>query len=346
MAAGRGLVLPALLAASAGVARAEGDACGGDAPPIAVLVEGATPELERAIFVDLAAELARTDLCARLEAGASPDARGAGRERAIARVTIRISPEGVAAVHIDDAVTQKRLERTVDVAGLKDDGRALALAIAADELLRASWVEPTLRRRAAMASAAPAPTAAPAPAGGVREAPGAGGGADRRANEIGVRATVAAYGGGQVQLGGALFLRRDVLPWLAGSVFVYAREALPASAALGTVLGHAAGGGASLSAYVARTGRARLGFEAAVEVGYVLFEGRAEEGASASRFGGPSAFGALGVTADVDVRPVRFGASVGALAPFMRVEALAGDAVVTSTGGPGVLAALGAGVVF
>ncbi|CAN94977.1 hypothetical protein predicted by Glimmer/Critica [Sorangium cellulosum So ce56] len=54
----------------------------------------------------------------------------------------------------------------------------------------------------------------------------------------------------------------------------------------------------------------------------------------------------LVVTADVDVRPVRFGASVGALAPFMMVEALAGDAVVTSTGGPGVLAALGAGVVF
>ncbi|WP_157906889.1 MULTISPECIES: hypothetical protein [Sorangium] len=52
------------------------------------------------------------------------------------------------------------------------------------------------------------------------------------------------------------------------------------------------------------------------------------------------------MTADVDVRPVRFGASVGALAPFMMVEALAGDAVVTSTGGPGVLAALGAGVVF
>jgi hypothetical protein len=342
MAAGRGLVLPALLAATAGVARAEGDVCGGDAPPIAVLVEGATPELERAIFVDLAAELARTDLCARLEAGASPDARGAGRERAIARVTIRISPEGVAAVHIDDAMTQKRLERAVDVSGLKDDGRALALAIAADELLRASWVEPTLRRRAAMASAAPAPAAA----GGVREAPGAGGGADRRATEIGVRATVAAYGGGQVQLGGALLLRRDVLPWLAGSVFVYAREALPASAALGTVFGHAAGGGASLSAYVARTGRARLGVEAAVEAGYVLFEGRAEEGASASRFGGPTAFGALGVTADVDVRPVRFGVSVGALAPFMMVEALAGDAVVTSMGGPGMLAALGAGVVF
>lgn len=343
MAAGRALALPALFAATAGVARAEeGDACGGDAPPIAVLVEGATPELERAIFVDLAAELARTHLCARLEAGASPDARGAGRERAIARVTIRISPEGVAAVRVDDAMTWKRLERTVEVAGLKDDGRALALAIAADELLRASWVEPTPRRRAAMASAAPAP----ALAGGLREAPDAGGGPDRRATEIGVRATVAAYGGGQVQVGGALLLRRDVLPWLAGSVFVYAREALPASAALGTVLGHAAGGGASLSAYVARTGRARLGFEAAVEAGYVLFEGRAEEGASASRFGGPTAFGALGVTADVDVRPVRFGASVGALAPFMMVEALAGDAAVTSMGGPGVLAALGAGVAF
>ncbi|WP_437774372.1 hypothetical protein [Sorangium sp. So ce1097] len=344
------LAIPVLLAAAPGDARAEAGACSGDDPPIAVVVEGATPALERAIFVDLAAELARTDLCARLEAGTPPDAPGARPARrapAIARVTIRVAPEGVAAVRVDDEVTHKRLERTVEVAGLEDDGRALAIAIAADELLRASWVELTLKRRDAAAPAEPVPPAVRASVDELRKAPpdaGAG------ANEIGLRATVAAYGGGQVQLGGALFFRRDLggdaLPWLAASVFVYGREALPASAALGTVLGHAAGGGASLSVYVARTARARLGVEAAAEVGYVVFEGRAEGSASASRFGGPTAFGALGVTADVDLRPVRLGASVGALAPFLMVEALEGDTVVTGMGGPGVLAAMGAGVAF
>lgn len=348
------LAIPVLLAVAPGDARAEAGACSGDDPPIAVVVEGATPALERAIFVDLAAELARTDLCARLEAGTPPDAPGARPARrapAIARVTIRVAPEGVAAVRVDDEVTHKRLERTVEVAGLEDDGRALAIAIAADELLRASWVELTLKRRDAAAPAEPVPPAVRASVDELRKAPpGAGAGA----NEIGLRATVAAYGGGQVQLGGALFFRRDfrrdlggdALPWLAASVFVYGREALPASAALGTVLGHAAGGGASLSVYVARTARARLGVEAAAEVGYVVFEGRAEGGASASRFGGPTAFGALGVTADLDLRPVRLGASVGALAPFLMVEALEGDTVATGMGGPGVLAAMGAGVAF
>ncbi|WP_438021946.1 hypothetical protein [Sorangium sp. So ce233] len=339
------LAIPALLAAAPGAARAAGGACSGDDPPIAVIVEGATPALERAIFVDLAAELERTDLCARLEADTSAGAAGARRAPAIARVTIRVSPQGVAAVRVDDEVTHKRLERTVEVAGLQDDGRALSIAIAADELLRASWVELTLKRRAAAASAEPVPPAVRASVDERREATDAGGGA-ARATEIGLRATLAAYGGGQVQLGGALFFRRDVLPWLAGSMFVYGREALPASAALGTVLGHAAGGGASLSMYLARTARARLGVEAAAEVGYVVFEGRPEGGASGSSFGGPTAFGSLGVTADVDVRPVRFGASVGALAPLMMVEALEGDAVVTGMGGPGVLATVGAGVAF
>ncbi|MGK3992932.1 hypothetical protein [Sorangium sp. So ce1024] len=354
------LAIPVLLAAAPGAARAEGGACRDDDPPIAVVVEGASPALERAIFVDLAAELARTDLCARLEPATSPGApaapgaggaRHARRTSAIARVTIRVAPEGVAAVRVDDEVTHKRLERTVEVAGLEDDGRALAIAIAADELLRASWVELTLKRRDAAAPEEPVPPAVRASVDELRKEPGdAGAGA----NEIGLRATLAAYGGGQVQLGGALFFRRDfrrdlggdALPWLAGSVFVYGREAIPTSAALGTVLGHAAGGGASLAVYVARTARARLGVEAAAEVGYVVFEGRAEGSASASRFGGPTAFGALGVTADVDLRPVRLGASVGALAPLLMVEALEGDTVVTGMGGPGVLATMGAGVAF
>jgi hypothetical protein len=48
-------------------------------------------------------------------------------------------------IEIDDALTNKRLVRDIDLRQLPQDGRDLALALAADELLRASWAELGLR---------------------------------------------------------------------------------------------------------------------------------------------------------------------------------------------------------
>jgi hypothetical protein len=48
-------------------------------------------------------------------------------------------------VDIDDHATDKRISRNVSLAALPDDGHALAVAVAVDELLRASWAELLLR---------------------------------------------------------------------------------------------------------------------------------------------------------------------------------------------------------
>jgi len=49
-------------------------------------------------------------------------------------------------VQVDDAVTQKRVARKLDLSGLPPDTHALTIAIGAAELLRASWAEVKLQR--------------------------------------------------------------------------------------------------------------------------------------------------------------------------------------------------------
>jgi hypothetical protein len=108
----------------------------------------------------------------------------AGGAASIADVVVE--PAGRAGVaikiHVRDAVTQKEIARDVDLRRLPADGRALAVALAADELLRASWAEialapppapppPTVEAplppppevRAVVAEALPQPSAPTAP---------------------------------------------------------------------------------------------------------------------------------------------------------------------------------------
>jgi hypothetical protein len=76
----------------------------------------------------------------------------------IADVTFEAERPGQVAVRVRarDAVTQKEVSRVVRIGAIPRDGRPLALAIAADELLRASWAEVALTR-------APDPPPSPPP---------------------------------------------------------------------------------------------------------------------------------------------------------------------------------------
>jgi hypothetical protein len=79
----------------------------------------------------------------------------------LATLAIEVSTVGKALVDIEvrDAVTKKGVHRQVDLASIPADGRELAIAIEADELLRACWAEIALdtgrshvaERRAAVA---------------------------------------------------------------------------------------------------------------------------------------------------------------------------------------------------
>ena len=72
-----------------------------------------------------------------------------GSRKPIARVFLHVKRPATGAVtaliRIGDEVTDKRVERILDLTEMPADSRPLAVASAADELLRASWVELTLK---------------------------------------------------------------------------------------------------------------------------------------------------------------------------------------------------------
>jgi len=84
---------------------------------------------------------------------ACPGAAPAANE-ALATLGIEIGPESKASVEIEvrDSVTHKRVAREVDLRPIPEDGRELAVAIEADELLRASWAELALDTERARAA--------------------------------------------------------------------------------------------------------------------------------------------------------------------------------------------------
>lgn len=73
------------------------------------------------------------DVCPATDAPESPS---------IATVSVSAHPDGaLVEVEVHDALTAKRVSREVDLAPVPQDGRALTVALIADELLRASWAE-------------------------------------------------------------------------------------------------------------------------------------------------------------------------------------------------------------
>jgi hypothetical protein len=143
------LALCALGAVTASVARAEEP---GAVPSRVILVrpgcEGSDldeGELVRLLEIELLA-----DGVGELHA-VSPDASGSeggaeigsapGASLAVLRLEGVCGGEGPMSVTIDDAATDKRVRRDVDLGGVSSDARPRAIALAIAELLRASWME-------------------------------------------------------------------------------------------------------------------------------------------------------------------------------------------------------------
>ncbi len=156
---------------------AEDFACATDTgrPIVAVVLEVEPPDqiLADNLARHLRGELTprEMDVCTSWPASAKP----------IARVRLHVTRQGasvMATIEVRDEVTDKRLERTIELGKMPIETRALVVASAADELLRASWIELTL-------ADAPPPAMAPPPAlvrvleTEARVSPGASGAAER-----------------------------------------------------------------------------------------------------------------------------------------------------------------------
>lgn len=197
--------------------------CQGDKPWVAVA--GHVPaSFADAVRSDLRAGLSPSNIevC---ETVASP-----GPEP-LARVVIAEVPGGRARYSIDvtDSVTQKRVGRDLALERLPADGRPLALAVAAEELLRASWAELALRGVHSAQTAAPPEVRAvveksrPAPA------------APRRYVALGARLAFEHFLGGQTHYGADLFGAVPLGQSAGGLLALGARRALSVSAPHGSI---------------------------------------------------------------------------------------------------------------
>jgi hypothetical protein len=193
-------------------------------------------------------DLRRTLAGQGIDACESPD-RPAPEPLATLAIALPADAPARAEIEVRDAVTQKRVRREVDLAGIPPDGREVAIAIESDELLRASWAEIALdtpRGRTAQVR--------PQVAGSVGQvlAPARIDAADALGARTAFERT---FGGAGVALFGGdvlarLRLRRRLLVEAAGGMRVSPAEAAPH----GRVRGLEAGGEAALLVSLAGTG--------------------------------------------------------------------------------------------
>jgi hypothetical protein len=125
-----------LLGASA---PARADACPPAGAPwlrVAFAGDALDAALRGRVLVQLAADLQGHGL-----APCPADAVDGTAAPPLADVTLALSPGAVLSLEVRDAVTDKRMGRELPLASVPRDALALSIALAAEELLRASWIE-------------------------------------------------------------------------------------------------------------------------------------------------------------------------------------------------------------
>lgn len=246
----------------------------------------------------------------------------AGARPPLATVTIAERQSGKAVlIRVSDTVTGKRVERDVDLAALPLDGRALAVAVAADELLRASWAELALRRRPEpRITPRPRPRPPPEVARVVTDSlPGV---PRSSLAELGARAALEHYGGGQLHYGVDLFYRHPIGAPLRAEVAVGMRDARSHRTAEGVVSARAYAAELRLSTPLLVSQSVVLEAFAGARVQRVTFRGEASARYSGLELTGYPVFGRAGVQATLELGSWLFlFGSIAAGAPLHAVHA-------------------------
>lgn len=244
---------------------------------------------ERSVLADLAAGLARSDAgaCSARSPRGTPSAPGGADLQVDALSTELV----MVRVQLHDAGGQTRLDREVNLSQVPPDSRGFAVALAADELLRAGWAE-LEARDSAEALAAP-PAAAPEAqsdtlsGAGPREVPPAA----LDSWHAGARAAFEHFSGGQTLWGSDVTLRVPLPVRLELELAPGARWGSEVSAPHGHIDSRALTFAASIRFNVLERGwrlAAGLGLEGA---GIELQGANSEPGATAARFTGFALYG-------------------------------------------------------
>lgn len=289
-------------------------------------------------------EAAQAEVLEHLRAGLSQEGlticrSGSRPDKPVAVVRISRKEPGNVALTIDvqDGITRKRVVRDVDLHEVPVDGRALGVALAADELLRASWVELALE-------SAPEPAEPPPPV--VRRTverrlatpyrP------KRKALGLEARAASSWYSGGQTHVGGELAFRGWFVERFGAEVALGLERALPIDVTLGTIDGIALGGSVSLLWNITMTRPVSLQAEAGAALALVRLQGQPGQGAEGAQGSGLSAYARLGPVLDWRIAEgIGLRVRAGAGAPISTVAAEEGDETVTAVSGAEVYGGIG-----
>jgi hypothetical protein len=218
----------------------------------------------------------------------------AGLARSKVRVCVDDAPgvDKVAAVQVEggaggaplrivlkDDVTDKTLERSIDLSSIPGDSRAFAAAIQIEELLHASWAEIPLKKRIELGAPKrpPPPEIRRVALSVLPPAP-----ADPPRFRVGVGASVARFSGGLAQVGPELVLGVRALRWLETYLRFAYRLTPSVSAPHGRIHAQAALAGA-FADFVWRDAfwKASLHFPQGVDAERVMFDADANPGAGA-----------------------------------------------------------------
>jgi len=314
---------------------AAAQACRSAHPHVVLELTGDWPDGERgAVTVELRAALEAQELELCLTA---PD-------RPVARVRLERLDERRVLVAIGDAVTDKRVERALDLSSFAPETRSLAVAIAADELLRASWaelllvdapppaIEPPREVRAAVARSVPSVVAT-----------------EPSTAWLDLVVPLDRFGGGDLWLGGGLRAERWWAERVALRVGLGGRGAPSRSDALGDVLARALV--AELDVLVGVFGEPErgphLGVAAGVWTAWVSYRGRAADDTidvDATRASGAVVAPRGSFFARYGFGPVRIGLELAVGGAVLGLTSTADGARVTGSHGALVQATLAFGV--
>jgi hypothetical protein len=299
--------------ATAAQAQAAGE-CGGARPWVRVVNRTPTA-LASAVLSELRAGLfpSNIDVCAAAASSQEP----------LAQVTIDDTGRARYLLEVTDSVTHKRVSRELGLEQLPADGRALALAVAAEELLRASWAELALRGPHSAQTAAPPEVQAV-----VQAEPTAG--APKRFKALGARLAFERYLGGQTHYGADLFAALPVGPVAALLMGVGARRALTVQAPHGSIgaTGYGAELGMSLT-FVEHTSSELSAFVSGRAL-RLTFQPAASPGAAASSHSGLAITSRVGLAFSLGSPGVlRSYSTLGAGLPLLSYSAADSGAAVT-----------------
>lgn len=242
-------------------------------------------------------------------------------------------------VEVRDAVTQKRVARDVDLSAVPKDGRAFAVALAADELLRASWVELAIERaRRPVRPPPPEVTAVVESTLPARRA---------RGSRLALRAAAEHFGGGQTHFGVDAAFKAALAPRLRLELSAGLREALVASAPNGRVVASALAASAMLGVVLFETPSFEIALDGGGRAAWARFRGEATGDAVESELTGLAAYARAGLGAAARVAGplwIELGASAGL--PVRSLGARDGDRVVTAISGAEIAGRLGLAAEF